>query len=457
MVLGGALACLASVCSMALAATGSICGTLTTTYGARVVNATVDPSPGGASVYSLQDGNYTLSDLQPGTYIVTVTKTDCIISQSHTDVTVVSGQTTTCNFVLQECFGGWPLSMPGSGVANEILEVWGGWGLNAAKSTDSISILHTAVDMRGGNFPNVYAVRAGTTYDVLALGYDSRVQISHADGSELYYHVVPKSGLTDGQTVAAGDLLGTVWTSANPQDDHIHFGVFRHYYYPTAGPVNPLCILVSPPPNYATDRPSIGGIWCVKDPESPNPNMHCSRVDGWQSTDKLFIRLGDTYMVRDRADVVVKAVSLANANPVGIYRLDYRIASDEPATQQSGSLDWTTFVQFDGYEGTMSSWGPLPHNKDTNWANLIFAGDTAWRGDHYYVITNHNDGPLTNLANIAENCWNTRQFHDGKYKLTVNAWDYRRATNPNQQPATLDQPVIVDNTPVEVQDPVKLD
>jgi len=119
----GVIACLLLTVSAALASTGSISGSLTTTYGARVVYATVTAVPGGVSTLSYQDGNYTLSGLQPGTYTVMVTKTDRIVSQSCADVEVFDGQSTVCNFILHECFSGWPLSIPGSGVPNEILEV----------------------------------------------------------------------------------------------------------------------------------------------------------------------------------------------------------------------------------------------------------------------------------------------------------------------------------------------
>jgi len=86
----GVIACLLLTVSAALASTGSISGSLTTTYGARVVYATVTAVPGGVSTLSYQDGNYTLSGLQPGTYTVMVTKTDRIVSQSCADVESLS-------------------------------------------------------------------------------------------------------------------------------------------------------------------------------------------------------------------------------------------------------------------------------------------------------------------------------------------------------------------------------
>jgi len=97
----------------------------------------------------------------------------------------------------------------------------------------------------------VYAVRGGEIGALSNSGYESLVRVDHDDGSETYFHVEPKTKLEVGDPVAAGDPLGSVHTSSTPHNDHIHFYVWRDYYFASSGHVNPLSILVSPPPSFA--------------------------------------------------------------------------------------------------------------------------------------------------------------------------------------------------------------
>jgi len=77
---------------------GAITGKVTTTAGAGISGATVSTNAGGYSTTTASDGTYQLSNVDPGTFAVTASKTG-YDSQSKS-ATVSSGQTTTVDFSL---------------------------------------------------------------------------------------------------------------------------------------------------------------------------------------------------------------------------------------------------------------------------------------------------------------------------------------------------------------------
>ena len=74
--------------------TGTISGTVKDTAGNGIVGASVSTSPGGYSTTTGTNGSYVLSNIPPGTYNVTASKTG-YVSQTINSVAVSAGQTTS--------------------------------------------------------------------------------------------------------------------------------------------------------------------------------------------------------------------------------------------------------------------------------------------------------------------------------------------------------------------------
>jgi hypothetical protein len=79
--------------------TGTISGTVTDSSGTAIAGATVSTTTGGYSTTTGSSGNYTISNVAPGTYSVTASKSG-YQSQTKSGVQVSVGQTTTANFSL---------------------------------------------------------------------------------------------------------------------------------------------------------------------------------------------------------------------------------------------------------------------------------------------------------------------------------------------------------------------
>jgi hypothetical protein len=80
--------------------TGTISGYVRNAAGVGIAGATVQTNTGGYSTTTQSDGSYTLSNVAPGTYNVTASKTGWL-SQTNNGVSVSAGQTTTSNFTLR--------------------------------------------------------------------------------------------------------------------------------------------------------------------------------------------------------------------------------------------------------------------------------------------------------------------------------------------------------------------
>ena len=92
---------------------------------------------------------------------------------------------------------------------------------------------HDGIDIAAATGDAVAAVRDGTVsaiYDDNAFG--TTVVVSHADGYTSYYaNLSEDTAVTVGQSVQAGDLLGTVGDTAAvelAQDSHLHFAVYQY-------------------------------------------------------------------------------------------------------------------------------------------------------------------------------------------------------------------------------------
>lgn len=98
-------------------------------------------------------------------------------------------------------------------------------------STLKLYKCHDGIDFGGAENAPVSAVYKGTVSEV---GYDALngnyVKIDHGDGLVTYYGSLSEPVVVQGQTVAAGAVLGNISASAtNEMTDgpHVHFSVFK--------------------------------------------------------------------------------------------------------------------------------------------------------------------------------------------------------------------------------------
>ena len=89
------------------------------------------------------------------------------------------------------------------------------------------ALMHNGIDMACPQGTPIYATRAGTvttaSYQAGGAGY--YVSINHGDGfSSIYMHMT-NYGVSSGQSVAAGQLIGYVGSTGVSTGPHLHFGV----------------------------------------------------------------------------------------------------------------------------------------------------------------------------------------------------------------------------------------
>ena len=86
--------------------------------------------------------------------------------------------------------------------------------------------MHTGADMRASSGTPILACRAGTV--VIAGwqgGYGNTVVIDHGDGMATLYAHQSRLGVSEGQVVHSGDVIGYVGSTGMSTGAHLHFEV----------------------------------------------------------------------------------------------------------------------------------------------------------------------------------------------------------------------------------------
>lgn len=91
---------------------------------------------------------------------------------------------------------------------------------------------HLGVDFDGETGDSVWAAAAGTVVNAGTplpgySGYGTVVVINHPDGFQTVYAHLSSVSVTNGQTVGAGDRIGSIGTTGHVTGSHLHFEV-RH-------------------------------------------------------------------------------------------------------------------------------------------------------------------------------------------------------------------------------------
>ena len=88
--------------------------------------------------------------------------------------------------------------------------------------------LHSGIDLAASRGTPVRAALDGIAHVVVsAIGYGLHVVIDHGDGLTTLYAHLDSVAVSDGEVVAAGDVIGAVGSSGNSTGPHLHFEVRR--------------------------------------------------------------------------------------------------------------------------------------------------------------------------------------------------------------------------------------
>lgn len=102
------------------------------------------------------------------------------------------------------------------------------------------STVHTGLDFAAPTGTRIGAVAAGTVTSASYDGsYGNRVVVTHTDGTETWYAHMNTITVSEGQTLAAGDQVGTVGSTGNVTGPHLHLEVRPG----GGGPVDPAIAL----------------------------------------------------------------------------------------------------------------------------------------------------------------------------------------------------------------------
>lgn len=85
-------------------------------------------------------------------------------------------------------------------------------------------VLHLGLDYSGAEGDAVYAACAGTVASAIERGgYGLMVEIDHGDGFVTRYAHLASASVAIGDAVSAGDAIGTLGSSGNCKEPHLHF------------------------------------------------------------------------------------------------------------------------------------------------------------------------------------------------------------------------------------------
>lgn len=120
---------------------------------------------------------------------------------------------------------------PVAGFNSGTAKITSGFG-NRTAPTAGASTNHAGVDFAAATGTSVLAAAAGK---VLTAAYSKSkgnyIQIQHANGDITEYEHLTARGVNAGETVRAGQKIGTVGSTGNSTGSHLHFGVMQNGKY----------------------------------------------------------------------------------------------------------------------------------------------------------------------------------------------------------------------------------
>ena len=85
---------------------------------------------------------------------------------------------------------------------------------------------HTGIDIPAPRNTNIYAAKSGVvTTSTRTSSYGEYVVVSHSDGTSTLYAHMNRRGVSEGQTVRQGQVIGYVGTTGSSTGNHLHFEI----------------------------------------------------------------------------------------------------------------------------------------------------------------------------------------------------------------------------------------
>ncbi len=98
---------------------------------------------------------------------------------------------------------------------------------------------HPGIDLYARLRSPVYASLSGTITEVGSdRAYGNFIRILHISGYETFYGQLDSIAVTQGQSVAQGDVIGRLGNTGLSTGPHLHFGIYRN-----GDPINPRSVL----------------------------------------------------------------------------------------------------------------------------------------------------------------------------------------------------------------------
>jgi len=275
--------------------------------------------------------------------------------------------------------------------------------------------MHPGVDFNGEDYQEVYAVKDGFVKAVITTGGEAywRVAIANEDTAEevdgyLYAHLNEESiTVAVGDTVYAGDLLGTLYDWQVQEFTHIHFARLRH-----AG------------------ETWDGAWWTIDSPQIDFTNIRDSIPPDFEFTiDNDFFAFRDdqgVYLDPDdlsgEFDIISKCHDYCNSPwAQGPYDMWYSIASaftPDVILYESPHLVWD--MPLDVYNFGQYSF--LCVNTFYSRDDVLYSIVGYDYIEAYHIVTNADEDPEINELD-ADETFDSAQFADGLYMIYVHARD----------------------------------
>jgi len=275
--------------------------------------------------------------------------------------------------------------------------------------------LHPGVDFLGDDYQNVYAVKPGYIKAILTTGGSAywRIGISNENTSSesegyLYAHLNQYSiPYTVGDSVQAGDLLGTLYPWGYYDFTHIHFARIT-------------CSGSTWNGNWwTTDNPLVDVI-NITDTTAPifenayGSNLFAFRTEGG-------IYLNPTSLMGE-IDIIAKCHDIANSTwKIDVWDLRFKLhPANDPDSTIYERFSFAYDMPLDTYiSGTFDEM--VLYTLYSRDGTCYSIGDYTVR-DYYHIITNSDGDSVITIYDEYENL-DTSQFPDGQYILEVIARD----------------------------------
>lgn len=275
--------------------------------------------------------------------------------------------------------------------------------------------LHPGVDFLGDDYEEVYAVHDGYVKAILTTGGDPywRIAIANEDSDTeaegyLYAHLNESSfTVAVGDFVQAGQLIGTLYPWDYYDFTHVHYARIKSSGFTWQG-----------------------DWWTVDNPQVDTTNLIDSTAPVFNqiTTNQMFAfrdesgNYLDSQHLNGSFDILVDCYDQTNSDwKIDIWEIDFEITkADEPEIPLYFKFSFAYDFSLDTYGE--SSWDAMILNTIYSRDEQYFSLGNYEERTYFHLITNNDNNADIDVTDAA-NIFDSTQFSDGNYLLTVTARD----------------------------------